>query len=108
MTKRLVLDDGAFAELENAIAYYEEERAGLGGEFSEVVEAAFRALVTGQSDAVTVPGIPNKEGVRRILLDRFPFAIIHIDEPDALYIVAVAHLRRQPLYWRHRVWKRTT
>lgn len=95
-------------KLESAIRYYEKERIGLGDEFSNTVEAVFRAIATGQADPVTVPGIPNDLGIRRVLVDRFPFAVIYIDEPDALYIAAVAHLRRQPLYWRARLAERKT
>lgn len=108
--KRLVLDDAAYAELEDAIAHledaiahYEKERAGLGIELSVAVETVFRALADGTIRPVTVPGIPNELGVRRVFVARFPFAIIHIDEPDAVYVVAVAHAKRQALYWQERL-----
>ena len=41
-------------------------------------------------------------GVRRLVLDRFPFALIYEVEGDALWILAVAHHRRRPGYWRDR------
>ena len=103
MTKRLVLDEEAFEELQHAIDHYDAERAGLGVELADLVEEAFHALVNGTAAPVTIPGIPNDFGVRRILLDRFPFAVIHTDEPDAIHIVAVAHLKRAPGYWLDRL-----
>jgi len=103
MAKKLVLDESALDELQRAIHHYEDERPGLGAELSDAVEVVFRALANDTTRPVTVPGIPSALGVRRVFVERFPFAIIHINEPDAVHIVAVAHLRKQPLYWRDRL-----
>lgn|SRR5579864_1307972 len=35
-------------------------------------------------------------GTRRFLLHRFPFAIIYLDEPDIVNVIAVAHHKRRP------------
>lgn len=42
-------------------------------------------------------------GTLWFLLHRFPFSIIYLDEPDAVSIVAVAHNKRKPGYWKHRL-----
>ena len=42
-------------------------------------------------------------GTRRFVLHRFPFSIIYLDDPDALSIVAVAHNKRKPGYWKQRL-----
>jgi plasmid stabilization system protein ParE len=103
MSKPLILVDAASEELRRAIRHYEDERPGLGAELADLVEKVFRGLASGILRPVTVPGIPLELGVRRILLDRFPFAVVHADEPDAIYVVAVAHLRRRPGYWLSRL-----
>lgn len=103
MSKRLVLDDAASEELRRAIRRYEDDRPGLGLELADLVEQVFLGLANGTIRPVTVPGIPIELGVRRVLIDRFPFAIIHSDEPDAVHIIAVAHLRRRPGYWLQRL-----
>jgi toxin ParE1/3/4 len=41
--------------------------------------------------------------VRRYLADDFPFAILYLDEVDAVWIVAIMHLKRHPDYWQHRL-----
>lgn len=41
-------------------------------------------------------------GTRRFVLDRFPFSIIYLDDPDAVIIIAVAHSKRKPGYWKDR------
>jgi len=43
------------------------------------------------------------EGIRRVLLQRFPFAVVYQVEPELILIVAVAHQRRRPGYWRDRI-----
>ena len=42
-------------------------------------------------------------GTRRFVLHRFPFSIIYLDEPDGVTIVAVAHNKRRPGYWKRRL-----
>lgn len=42
-------------------------------------------------------------GTRRFLLHRFPFAIVFVDEPDMVNVIAVAHHKRLPGYWKKRV-----
>jgi toxin ParE1/3/4 len=42
-------------------------------------------------------------GTRRFVLDRFPFSIVYLDDPDAVIIIAVAHSKRRPGYWKSRV-----
>jgi toxin ParE1/3/4 len=39
-------------------------------------------------------------GVRRVVLNRFPFALIYRIERDEVQILAVAHHSRRPGYWR--------
>jgi toxin ParE1/3/4 len=42
-------------------------------------------------------------GTRRYLLKDFPFSIVYLDDPDAVKIVAVAHHKRRPGYWKSRL-----
>ena len=42
-------------------------------------------------------------GTRRFVLDRFPFSIVYLDSPDEVNIVAVAHTKRKPGYWKQRL-----
>lgn len=83
----------AEAELVAAAASYEAHRAGLGLEFIAEVERATRALVV-------YPKIGHRfsRRLRRVLVRRLLYRI----DPETIRIVAVAHVRRQPGYWRHR------
>jgi plasmid stabilization system protein ParE len=42
-------------------------------------------------------------GTRRFVLRRFPFSIVYLDDRDQLSIVAVAHNKRRPGYWKNRL-----
>jgi toxin ParE1/3/4 len=40
---------------------------------------------------------------RRHLSMDFPFAVIYLDQPELVWIVAVMHLHREPGYWKRRI-----
>lgn len=40
---------------------------------------------------------------RRLPLHRFPFFVVYVETTEAVEVLAVAHGRRRPGYWRHRV-----
>ncbi|MBI3485123.1 MAG: type II toxin-antitoxin system RelE/ParE family toxin [Acidobacteria bacterium] len=42
-------------------------------------------------------------GTRRFVLHRFPFSAVYLDTSDVVNIVAVAHNKRRPGYWKRRV-----
>jgi toxin ParE1/3/4 len=42
-------------------------------------------------------------GTRRFVLDRFPFSIVYLDAAKLVNIVAVAHSKRKPGYWKRRL-----
>jgi len=46
---------------------------------------------------------PYDPPVRRHFSSLFPYAVIYLDQPDRIWIVAVMHLKRRPGYWRQRL-----
>ena len=84
-------------ELLEVALRYEEEREGLGSDFL----AETRRL---RESLSTFPGLGERldSGFRRISLRRFPYALIFRCEVDTVRVVAVAHRRRMPAYWRPR------
>ena len=88
-------------EIERAASRYERERPGLGADFIEAFATAYAALRRGP-----IVGTAQQVGrhvVRRGYLARFPFAVVVAELEDTMLIVAVAHLRRHPTYWRRRL-----
>jgi hypothetical protein len=95
---RFWLHEAADAELDAAVAYYESCRRGLGIDFAEEVYAAIALACTHPQAGPTL-----SENTRRRLVKRFPFGIIYQTKSDALYVIAVANLRRRPGYWQDRL-----
>ena len=42
-------------------------------------------------------------GTRRYLMRRFPYLVVYRATPDKLQVIAVAHGKRKPGYWRNRL-----
>ena len=88
---RLVAD--ARREFFKEVAYYEQERKGLGSRFRKAAESAF--IRAGEQPASGKPGI---SGTRRLLVKGFPFAVVYLTSESDVMVYAVAHLSRNPDY----------
>ena len=95
ITYRFLLS--AEEELIEASRFYESRSAGLGVEFLDDVHRVIDEVREFPELGVSIRG-----GLRRVLLRRFPFSLIYFNEPNTVLIVAVAHLKRRPDYWRDR------
>lgn len=84
-------------EFLGAADFYEDQAAGLGADFAAEVEHANATIA--QTPHL---GTPYIDTTRRLLLDRFPYNIVYSIEPDTVVIIAVAHQRRKPGYWKDR------
>jgi toxin ParE1/3/4 len=78
--------------------FYDHKRPGLGMEFFSEVDAAVQAPQGNPSRPACDPN-----GIRSWRLHRFPFRVYYVIDPDTIRILAVAHLRRKPGYWRQRI-----
>jgi plasmid stabilization system protein ParE len=85
-------------ELDDAVAWYNEQAAGLGQEFLDELDRVVRRAVT---FPMSCPEI--EPGVRRCLLARFPYGLIYGVDGETLVVIAVAHLHREPRYWVDRI-----
>jgi plasmid stabilization system protein ParE len=87
----------AEAELTSTGQYYEGIADGLGADFLREAERT-------QSFLVQFPGVGRQltDGSRRVALQRFPYHLVYRLDPDRIWILAVAHHRRQPGYWHSR------
>jgi plasmid stabilization system protein ParE len=90
--------DAADAEFQEAIDYYNEQRAGLGFEFSDEVKQAIDRIKN-YPNAWT----PLSKRTRRCQVHRFPYSIIYEARTEVIIIVAIQHHRRKPNNWRERL-----
>jgi plasmid stabilization system protein ParE len=85
-------------EFIEAAARYEEKVPGLGKRFSDEVHRAIDLLLDNPQ-----LGSPLNRDLRYFVLRRFPFLIIYSLNGSLLYILAVAHGKREPGYWTERL-----
>jgi len=93
----------AALELVEARDWYDQTEPGLGYELVVDVDATLAAIAEGRLPTLSHPGIP---GVRRVSLKRFPYWLVLLERRDEIVLVAVAHMKRRPGYWRTRVGSR--
>jgi len=96
--KPIKVHDDAITELHRAIAYYEEERAGLGSRFREQFEAAITKIRRNPLRG----SLFQRTQYRSALFRKFPYVIFYMDREHDIYIAAISHSRRRPGYWIHR------
>jgi hypothetical protein len=94
----VVFLDPAKAELDEAVAYYDAQRTGLGDEFAAEVAAALRRI-----EALPGAWTPLTPNVRRCRTNRFPYGVVYTTRGDDILVIAVMHLRRKPGYWNDRL-----
>jgi plasmid stabilization system protein ParE len=88
----------AEGEVGEAVAYFDEQRSGLGDRFEQDL-ADIVAFVTEHPRT----GKPLTQRVRSIRLRTFRYNLIYVIDGEEVVIVAVAHHRRRPAYWRNRL-----
>jgi len=87
----------ASIEFEEAIAWYEQQHAGLGMRFAgEVVAAAQHA-----AELPAIHAIIHKD-LRFARVKRFPYSVIFREESSRIVVVAVFHTSRDPGNWQRR------
>jgi hypothetical protein len=88
----------ATQELVEAVAWYNQQRDGLGYQFVKEFENALDRIVQ----------LPNawaqlSKNVRCCRLNRFPYGVLYTMREEDIVIVAVMHLHREPGYWEDRL-----
>jgi toxin ParE1/3/4 len=85
----------ARAELDEAMAYFESQRAGYGKRLREAVNQAL-GRTRSHPDWFAQYG---KGNARECILTKFPYAIYFVELTNRIWIAAVAHGSRRPGYW---------
>jgi plasmid stabilization system protein ParE len=81
-------------EFLDAISEYEVARAGLGQRFKEEVDRCV-LWIAAHPELYRLRSV----SYRRINLRVFPYYIPYVFREETLWILAVAHASRKPLYW---------
>jgi plasmid stabilization system protein ParE len=97
MARRIEFSPGAVEEAGAAREWYESRSVSAAEAFVSELDAA----------VVSVAEAPSRfpqylYGTRRCPFHRFPYVLIYRDKGAVVEVVAVAHTRRRPGYWRWR------
>lgn len=97
MARELEYLDEAVLDAEGAARWYAERSPTAALRFSNELDEAEAAILE-RPEAWPAAG----QGNRHYLLRRFPFSVVYRVEDARVLIIAVAHARRRPNYWKHR------
>jgi len=95
--ERISFHPAADTEVEAAIRWYADRSPAAAQAFAAEVSACVERV--GEAPERWPRYL---HGTRRYLLPNFPFSLVYRVQNDEIEIVAVAHHRRHPSYWRNR------
>ncbi|MDA1052539.1 MAG: type II toxin-antitoxin system RelE/ParE family toxin [Planctomycetota bacterium] len=92
------LHPAAIEEGRAAREWYEERSASASNAFMAELDVAIERIAADPERYASY-----LHGTRRYLLKRFPFFVVYRVAPETLQVIAVAHGKRKPGYWRDRL-----
>lgn len=102
MSRPVIVLDEAEAELREAEAWYEAQRHGLGSEFLAAIGEAMDRLDSWPQLAPLITSDASLPTARTVFVNRFPYSIVFIETDESRWVIAFAHQRKRPGYWRGR------
>ncbi len=97
-SKPIEYHPAARLEIAEALEWYEWHEAGLGARFLSELGHSERFIARHAS-----LGTPYRYGTRKRRMHIFPYNLIYTVEPEAIWVIAVAHHARKPGYWLKRL-----
>ena len=88
----------AAEEAEMAVEWYAERSIGAALRFVDELTAAVATIAEAPFRWPSRP-----DSTRRVLLNKFPYAVVYKVGEAEIEIVAIAHRKRRPGYWRPRL-----
>ena len=98
MSKRIELHPEALAEAAGARDWYTQRSPRAAVRFLDALDRAVEAI--GEAPQRWAKFL---YGTRRHRLSRFPYLLVYMEGDDSILVIAVAHAKRRPGYWRGRV-----
>ena len=97
MTLRIRATPEAEADINAAYIWYEQAGAGLAERFA----SAFRDTLLEVAKRPAASRVVH-EGLRRALIQRFPYTVFYVQDDRDIVIIGCFHARRDPKAWRIR------
>lgn len=96
--KPLRIHADAAVELDVAIEWYNQRQSGLGLALHAAVQSILDRIAERAHSGLT----SDRPDYRFWKTHRFPYAVYWLELNDAVWVIAVAHTRQRPDYWKHR------
>ena len=93
----------AHEELLDAANWYDDEQPGLGEDFLDAIDDSVAQLLDWPNIAHVYPGWNREPVVQQRTMKMFPYQILYYIADSYLVVVAYAHNRRKPGYWKDRI-----
>jgi plasmid stabilization system protein ParE len=97
MSPALSIHEVAEIEINEAADFYDLESQGLGDVFIDEIQKALQGIVDFPDAAPLIRG-----RIRKRIVSKFPYSLIYSARENEVRILAVAHHKRRPFYWRGR------
>ena len=88
----------ALREFEEAVRFYKQRGRTLGRRFAREIRSAIAKIAAAPGRWRVL-----EQDVHLCRTRVFPYAVLYTVEIDFILIVAIAHGKRRPGYWRHRL-----
>ncbi len=93
----------AVAERDAALRYYRAIDARLAHAFHQAIEARLEVAARLPESGPRVPDAPEESDLRWYRISRFPYSLIVARFAEHRVVVALAHHKRRPGYWKGRL-----
>lgn len=97
MTRPVFFRKAARLDFNDACAWCERQRVGLGRRFAMAVEHALESISNSPESYQSV-----YRDVRRAFVRPFPYAVYYRVRSESIHVVAIMHGRRDPTSWESR------
>lgn len=97
MAYKLTVLDGALEDLDEAVEWYAEISSSLPIDIASLYKTALNEI---QHKPLVSTKL--RSGYRKVNLERFPYKIVFKILEEEILVVAVAHHKRKPNYWKNR------
>ena len=102
MRKPVRFEDAAEEELCAAVAWYEQQRPGLGAALLAEVQRVVDLVEEFPGLGAQVPRVRTRYETRRVPLGQFPYVLVYRERGEETQVIAFAHTSVKPGYWRSR------
>jgi toxin ParE1/3/4 len=93
----------AMEEFLTALERFNDESVAKGTSFGEEIERTAERIRLDPRFFPLAGDAPRRSEVRHAVLQAFPYRIVYAELGGKVVILAIAHLRRKPGYWRRRL-----